>query len=254
MASGDAPYVAAIVGSALVGLAIGSFLNVVAYRLPRGMSVARPPSHCPACETTLTALDTVPVVSWVALRGRCRHCGAPVSSRYPLVEAATGAAFAAVAAALGSLAPLPSVALIAACGLAAAVIDVDGLTVPPSLAVIAGIGALSLAIVAAATDHSGRDAWGLLGGALAAAAGIVAARWSAPGRWGVLAALGASAGWLWAPGGALVAGWILLVAGVARLAASAPWSSAGRQTAVRLWLTAGGAFAGVVAAAVVARP
>ncbi len=254
MASGDAPYVAAIVGSALVGLAIGSFLNVVAYRLPRGMSVARPPSHCPACETTLTALDTVPVVSWVALRGRCRHCGAPVSSRYPLVEAATGAAFAGVAAALGSLAPLPSVALVAACGLAAAVIDVDRLTVPPPLAVVAGIGALSLVIVAAVTGRSDHDAWGLLGGALAAAAGVVASGWSAPGRWGVLAALGASAGWLWAPGGALVAGWVLLVAGIARLATSASWSPVGHRRAVRLWLTAGGAFAVVVAAAAVARP
>lgn len=252
MVSPDAPYVAVIVGSALVGLAIGSFLNVVAYRLPRGMSVVRPPSHCPACKTRLTALDMVPVVSWVALRGRCRHCAAPVSARYPLVEAATAAAFGSLAAALGPVAPLPSVALIATCAIAAAVIDAHGLAVPLAPAVVAGIGALSLAIVAVATDQVGRDAWGLLAAALVASAGIATVGWSAPGRWGVLAVLGAAAGWLWAPGGVLVAGWILAVTGAARLAASVQRSPAVRQPAVRLSLSAAGAFAVVVVAALVA--
>lgn len=77
----------------LVGLAIGSFLNVVVWRLPRGKSLVRPPSACPACSRRLRIPDLVPVVSWLALKGRCRYCGAPISVRYPLVEAFTGIVF-----------------------------------------------------------------------------------------------------------------------------------------------------------------
>jgi prepilin signal peptidase PulO-like enzyme (type II secretory pathway) len=74
----------------VLGLIIGSFLNVVAYRIPRGESIVRPPSHCPHCHTRLRALDLVPMVSWLMLRGRCRHCCAPVHWQYPVVEAVTG--------------------------------------------------------------------------------------------------------------------------------------------------------------------
>lgn len=84
----------------LIGLAVGSFLNVVIYRVPRGESVSRPRSRCPACGTTIAWYDNIPVVSWLVLRARCRHCGAPISARYPLVEAATGVAFGLVALAL----------------------------------------------------------------------------------------------------------------------------------------------------------
>src|SRR5213075_1473391 len=77
--------VAAIVLAALGGLIIGSFLNVVAYRLPRGESLAHPPSHCPSCDAPIKPYDNVPVLSWLLLRGRCRACGAPISPRYPLV-------------------------------------------------------------------------------------------------------------------------------------------------------------------------
>jgi leader peptidase (prepilin peptidase)/N-methyltransferase len=73
----------------VLGALIGSFLNVVAYRLPRGESVAAPRSRCPACETPIRALDNIPVLSWLLLRGRCRTCGEPISPRYPLVEAGT---------------------------------------------------------------------------------------------------------------------------------------------------------------------
>jgi leader peptidase (prepilin peptidase)/N-methyltransferase len=78
------------------GLLIGSFLNVVAWRLPRGESLSRPRSRCPRCETPVKPYDNVPVVSWLALRGRCRACGAPISPRYPLVELATGVLYALV--------------------------------------------------------------------------------------------------------------------------------------------------------------
>jgi leader peptidase (prepilin peptidase)/N-methyltransferase len=88
--------VAAIVLAALGGLIIGSFLNVVAYRLPRGESLAHPPSRCPSCEAPVKPYDNIPVLSWLLLRGRCRSCKAPISPRYPLVEGLTGALWALV--------------------------------------------------------------------------------------------------------------------------------------------------------------
>ncbi|KQR27554.1 peptidase A24 [Curtobacterium sp. Leaf154] len=88
------PLVTALVG--LLGLAIGSFLNVDVHRIPAGMSVVAPASSCPGCGHEIRGCDNVPVVSWLLLRARCRHCDAPVSARYPLVEAATGLLFVAV--------------------------------------------------------------------------------------------------------------------------------------------------------------
>ncbi|MGZ4639665.1 MAG: prepilin peptidase, partial [Actinomycetes bacterium] len=78
--------IVAAVAALLGGLIVGSFLNVVAWRLPRGESLAHPPSHCPSCDTPIKPYDNVPVLSWLLLRGRCRACGAPISARYPLVE------------------------------------------------------------------------------------------------------------------------------------------------------------------------
>ncbi len=74
----------------VLGLLVGSFLNVVIYRLPRGESLVRPASRCPECETPIKPYDNIPVVSWLFLRGRCRNCGATISARYPLVEGLTG--------------------------------------------------------------------------------------------------------------------------------------------------------------------
>jgi leader peptidase (prepilin peptidase)/N-methyltransferase len=73
------------------GATIGSFLNVVAYRLPRRESLVRPGSRCPGCRTSIRPYDNLPVVGWLLLRGRCRSCGMAISPRYPLVEAITGA-------------------------------------------------------------------------------------------------------------------------------------------------------------------
>lgn len=87
------PALAALAG--LLGLAVGSFLNVVIYRVPRGESLSRPRSRCPGCQTPIRWYDNVPVASWLLLRGRCRACAARISVQYPLVELATGAAFAA---------------------------------------------------------------------------------------------------------------------------------------------------------------
>jgi leader peptidase (prepilin peptidase)/N-methyltransferase len=86
---------------AALGAIIGSFLNVVIWRLPRGESLVTPSSRCPACGRPIAAHDNVPVVSWLLLRGRCRHCGVRIPPRYPLVELLTAAAFAAVVAVRG---------------------------------------------------------------------------------------------------------------------------------------------------------
>ncbi len=82
----------------LFGGAVGSFMNVVVYRLPLGISIVSPPSHCPKCGKLIPWYDNVPILGWIFLRGRCRQCRNPISMRYPVVEAVTAAMFAAVAA------------------------------------------------------------------------------------------------------------------------------------------------------------
>jgi leader peptidase (prepilin peptidase)/N-methyltransferase len=98
----------AIAVSALLGLLIGSFLNVVIWRVPRGESVASPPSACPRCGHRIRARDNVPVLSWLLLRGRCRDCAAPISARYPLVEAGTALLFGLVGLRFGFSAATPA--------------------------------------------------------------------------------------------------------------------------------------------------
>jgi leader peptidase (prepilin peptidase)/N-methyltransferase len=125
-----------------LGLLAGSFLNVVVWRVPRGESVVRPPSHCPACGHAVRPRDNVPVVSWLLLRGRCRDCGARISARYPLVELATGVLFAALAAVIGPQWDLPAFLYLGAIGVALALIDLDVKRLPnaivlPSYAVAA---------------------------------------------------------------------------------------------------------------------
>ncbi|MGZ6996462.1 MAG: prepilin peptidase, partial [Acidimicrobiia bacterium] len=74
-----------LAGCGLMGLLIGSFLNVVIWRVPNHESIVHPPSHCPHCNVEIAPYDNIPVLSWIILRGRCRHCGAPISIRYPLI-------------------------------------------------------------------------------------------------------------------------------------------------------------------------
>src|SRR5688572_5539132 len=116
-----------------MGAAIGSFLNVVAYRVPRGESIVRPRSRCPGCETEIRARDNVPVLSWLLLRARCRGCGARIPARYPLVEALTAAVFVAVIlvrdAGIELLLSLPFAALL----IAVAAIDLEHRIVPNKL-------------------------------------------------------------------------------------------------------------------------
>jgi leader peptidase (prepilin peptidase) / N-methyltransferase len=119
-----------IVGCSLLGLVVGSFLNVVVYRVPRGLSVVSPRSACPACHQPIDGRDNIPVVSYLMLRGRCRSCSAPISPRYPLIELAGAALFAGAAARLGYSATLVSVLAFLAGLLALALIDVEHLKLP----------------------------------------------------------------------------------------------------------------------------
>ena len=148
-----------LVCAGIVGLLIGSFLNVVAYRVPAGLSIVRPGSRCPGCDTAIAPRDNIPLLSWLLLRGRCRHCSMRIPARYPLVEGLTAVAF--VLAALpfvGGLA-MPSDPRVAAAGalelvaflyLAAisvvlAVIDLDVWRLPDRIVLPAyGVGAALL--------------------------------------------------------------------------------------------------------------
>jgi len=135
----------------VVGLCVGSFLNVVISRVPRRESVVRPRSHCPVCEAPIADRDNVPIVSWILLRGRCRSCGAPIPARYPLVELGTAVLFVAAAVRLGPSWSLPAFCVFFAALLAIAVIDLDHFIIPnrvlyPTLFVTAPLLALAAAL------------------------------------------------------------------------------------------------------------
>ena len=128
------------------GLVFGSFANVVIWRLPRGESLSHPPSRCPACDTPVAWRDNIPVLSWLLLRGRCRSCAAPISPRYPIVEALVGMLWLHAVLAFG-LTPRALVAAIFAYLLVIlAFIDLDTMRLPNALvALLAGFGALGVA-------------------------------------------------------------------------------------------------------------
>src|SRR2546423_7712224 len=129
------------------GALIGSFLNVVVYRLPLGQSLVKPRSRCTKCDTPVAPRDNVPVLSWLLLRGRCRHCGHRISARYPAVELLAAAVFAAVVVVRGADARLALELPFAAMLVAVADIDLEHRIVPNKIL-------LPLAV------------WGLAGGAV----------------------------------------------------------------------------------------
>jgi leader peptidase (prepilin peptidase)/N-methyltransferase len=155
-----------IAAAALLGLLIGSFLNVVVHRVPRGESVASPPSACPGCGTPIRARDNVPVLGWLLLRGRCRDCDAPISARYPLVEVATAVLFGVMAWRFGLDPVLPAYLYLAAVGLALALIDLDCKRLPDALTLPSyPVAAVLLVVADLLGSDSGEALRALLGGA-----------------------------------------------------------------------------------------
>jgi leader peptidase (prepilin peptidase)/N-methyltransferase len=159
-------FVAVICG--VYGLVIGSFLNVVIYRVPRKESLVRPRSHCPNCETMISPRDNIPVVSWLLLRGRCRHCGERISVRYPLIELFTGVMFAAMGARFAHSWALPAYLVLTAALIALSAIDLEHYILPNRIIYPLGYTLLPLFALASLLEHdwmSFRDA--LVGAALA---------------------------------------------------------------------------------------
>jgi leader peptidase (prepilin peptidase)/N-methyltransferase len=136
---------------ALLGLVVGSFLNVVAYRVPVGESVVAPGSHCPRCSAPIRPRDNIPVLSWVLLRGRCRDCGEPFSVRYAIVEAATATLFAATPVVLGVSWTLASYWWFIGVGIVLVLTDLDHQRIPNRIlypGVVVGALLLSVGAVA----------------------------------------------------------------------------------------------------------
>lgn len=206
-----------LAGTALAfGLVVGSFLNVVIHRLPRGESIAFPASHCPACQTPIAPWHNVPVLSYLWLRGRCRHCGVPISLRYPAVELLTGLVFGAIFLRFG---PTPLALLFmgfAAALIAAAAIDFDWQIIPdeislgglavgavavPAVHALAGVPYLeALAHTATGALIGGGTLWvvAFLHARISVATGRTFAHW--PGEGESLPRPGEADYWLWFPG------------------------------------------------------
>jgi len=121
-------FIAGVAG--VYGLVLGSFLNVVIWRVPRRESIVTPRSHCPVCDTQIATRDNIPLMSWLVLRGRCRHCGNAISIRYPLVELFTGVLFAAVGARFAHSWALPAFLVLTGALIAISVIDLEHFIIP----------------------------------------------------------------------------------------------------------------------------
>ena len=192
------PLLAAVAG--VLGLAVGSFLNVVIHRVPRGESVVSPPSHCPRCDAPIKARHNVPVLGWLALRGRCHGCTLPISARYPVVEAATGTLFVALTLQLGATTALPAFLYLAAIAVTITMIDADLRQAPRAIVAPSYVVASILLVAATVADG---DEWRLLpvavGSATLAAALLAtsfAARRRDPDATAVAALLGLYLGYL----------------------------------------------------------
>lgn len=154
-----------VIVGAFLGLLIGSFLNVVAHRVPLERSVVSPPSACPGCGSPIRARDNLPVLSWLVLRGRCRDCGIAISARYPLVEAATGVLFAATAALVGAVWVLPAYWWFVALGVVLTLTDLDHRRIPNRILYPGTVVAVVLLVGGAIADGDlGALGRGLAGG------------------------------------------------------------------------------------------
>jgi leader peptidase (prepilin peptidase)/N-methyltransferase len=249
-------------GSVLAfGLVVGSFLNVVIHRVPLGLSIVSPRSRCPGCETQIAAWDNIPILSYVILGGACRHCKAPISARYPLVELLTGLLYVAMAWRFGPT--LEALLFMAFCSglVVAAAVDIDHQIIPDEIS----LGGLAVGLVCIPLLHGLAGAGygeAFAGSAMGAAVGggslwIVAflhARISVatgrefghwPGEGEALPRIGEADYWLWFPGlglgdvkllamiGAFVGPWgvldTILMASVLGLLLGVGWAIAHRS-------------------------
>lgn len=250
-----APGVLLVPAAGLLGLLVGSFLNVVVWRVPRGESVVRPPSACPGCGNRIRARDNVPVLSWLVLRGRCRDCSGRIPARYPLVEAGTGTAFALVALVTGWSWALPALLWLAAVSIALTLIDLDVHRLPDAIVLPSYPIALGL-LALACLGPGGEASWAPLGRALAGCAVLLGVylvvALVAPGGMGLgdvklAGVLGLYLGWLgW---GALAVGWFaaFVLGGLFGLVLMAS-RRAGRRSGIAFgpWMLAG-AWVGLAA-------
>lgn len=131
----------------MVGASVGSFLNVVILRLPRGESLANPPSHCPACGKTLSSFEMIPVLSYVLLRGKCRYCGCRISPMYPLVESFTGLIFLYLGYRYGLTLTFFRQAVLLSLLLAMTVIDIREMLIPDELVLSGAVFWVSLLVL-----------------------------------------------------------------------------------------------------------
>ena len=136
----------------VLGLAIGSFLNVVIYRVPRDESIVKPGSHCPSCDSPVRSVHNIPVVGWLMLRGKCATCRERISLRYPLIEALTGLLFVAVTVHFGFSALLPAYLYLTAIGVALAAIDFDVQRLPDAIVLPSYVVGVVLLMPAGAVD------------------------------------------------------------------------------------------------------
>lgn len=219
----------AVTFAGVLGAIMGSFLNVVAYRLPRRESLVAPPSHCPGCGEPVKPYDNVPILSWLLLRGRCRSCGEPISVRYPLVEALTALLCVGAVLAHGSAAGIALSVSLVLLVVPAALIDLEHRIIPNK---ITGPGAVLAVALGLALDPGGEPTR-LIAGA-AAGGFLLAAALAYPGGMGMgdvkfAAMMGLFLGKAVAPAIliALLSGTVVGIAIVARKGARA-----GRKTAV----------------------
>lgn len=155
------------IGALVVGAVLGSFLNVLIHRLPRGESIVAPRSHCPRCGTPIAPWDNVPVVSYLALRGRCRHCGAAISPRYPIVELAAALLLASLVWRFGATLAAARFAVLGCALIVVFFTDLEQGLIPNAVTypgIVAGVlfGALSGALVSSVLAAAGAGAVFLL--------------------------------------------------------------------------------------------
>jgi leader peptidase (prepilin peptidase)/N-methyltransferase len=219
----------AITFAGVLGAIVGSFLNVVTYRLPRHESLIRPASHCTRCGTPVKSYDNVPILSWLLLRGHCRSCGAPISPRYPLVEALTAVLCVGAVLAHRSAAGIALSITLILLVVPAALIDLEHRIIPNRLTALGAVLALAIGL---ALDPAGEPERLIAG--VAAGGFLLLAALAYPGGMGMgdvklAAVMGLLLGPAVAPAilVALIAG---VLVGVAIIAEKG--TGAGRKTAV----------------------